>query len=70
MAQRIASAEHRRLLESLERLPEPVARPVLMIISGLPGTGKSHFSRRLTERVALAMLETDALRKALFSVPT
>ncbi|MCZ6615425.1 MAG: ATP-binding protein [Chloroflexi bacterium] len=70
MAQRIASAEHRRLLESLERLPEPVAHPVLMIISGLPGTGKSHFSRRLTERVALAMLESDALRKALFSVPT
>ena len=70
MAQRIASAEHRRLLESLGCLPEPVARPVLMIISGLPGTGKSHFSRQLTERVPLATLETDALRKALFSVPT
>ncbi len=70
MAQRIASAERRRLLESLERLPEPVAHPVLMIISGLPGTGKSHFSRQLTERVPLATLETDTLRKALFSVPT
>ena len=70
MARRIASVEHRRLLESLGRLPEPVAHPVLVVVSGLPGTGKSHFSRQLTERVPLAMLETDALRKALFSVPT
>ena len=70
MAQCIASAEHRRLLESLGSLPEPVAHPVLVIISGLPGTGKSHFSRQLAERVPLAMLESDALRKTLFPVPT
>ena len=70
MARRIASVEHHRLLESLGRPPEPVAHPVLVVISGLPGTGKSHFSRQLTERVPLAMLETDALRRALFSVPT
>ena len=70
MAQRIASAEDRRLLESLGRLPEPVAHPVLVVISGLPGTGKSHFSRQLAERVPLAMLESDALRKTLFPVPT
>ncbi len=70
MAQRIASAEHRRLLESLGRLPEPVAHPVLVVISGLPGTGKSHFSRQLTERVPLAMLESDALRRRLVAAPT
>ena len=70
MAQCIASAEQRRLLESLGSLPEPVAHPLLVVISGLPGTGKSHFSRQLAERVPLAMLESDALRKTLFPVPT
>ena len=70
MARRIASVEHHRLLESLGHLPEPLAHPVLVVISGLPGTGKSHFSRQLTERVPLAMLETDALRKALVPSPT
>ena len=70
MAECIASVEQRRLLESLGHLPEPAAHPILVVISGLPGTGKSHFSRQLTGRVPLAVLETDALRKALFSVPT
>ena len=70
MDQRIASMEHGRLLESLGRLPEPVAHPVMVVISGLPGTGKSHFSRKLTERVPLAVLESDALRKRLVAAPT
>ena len=47
-----------------------MAHPVLVVISGLPGTGKSHFSRQLAERVPLAMLKSDALRKTLFPVPT
>ena len=63
------SVEHRRLLESLRRLPEPVAHPVLVAVSGLPGTGKSYFSQRLAEYVSLAMLETDALRKKLSPSP-
>ena len=70
MAQCIASTEQRRLLESLAPLPEPVAHPVLVVISGLPGTGKSHFSRQLAEHVPLAMLESDALRKVLVPSPT
>jgi predicted kinase len=59
-----------RLLESLGELPEPVAEPVLIIISGLPGTGKSYLSERLAERVPFLVLESDALRKALFSKPS
>jgi predicted kinase len=70
LARRIASVEHRRLLESLGHLPEPVTHPVTVAVSGLPGTGKSHFSRRLAERVPLAVLESDALRRRLFPVPT
>ena len=58
------------LRESLGQLPEPVAHPVLVAVSGLPGTGKSYVSQRLLERVPLALLETDALRKALLPSPT
>jgi hypothetical protein len=60
----------RRLAESLGKLPEPAAEPVLVIVSGLPGTGKSYFSKRLAERVSFLVLESDALRKALFASPT
>ena len=58
-----------RLLESLGELPEPVAKPVLVVVSGLPGTGKSYFSKQLAEKVPFLVLESDALRKILFSSP-
>lgn len=65
------SPDARRLLSSLEDgLPEPVRHPVLVILSGLPGTGKTYFARRLVERVPLAMLESDALRKLLVRSPS
>ena len=64
------SPDARRLLQSLVGLlPEPVLRPVLVTISGLPGTGKSFFSRRLAKQVPLAVLESDALRKLLTPTP-
>lgn len=56
-----------RLAESLGPLPEPVAYPALVVVSGLPGTGKSYFCGKLAERLPLAILESDALRKVLFS---
>ena len=59
-----------RLTESLGELPEKVAKPVFMVVSGLPGTGKSYFCRKLAERLPLVILESDALRKALFLLPT
>lgn len=55
--------------DSLGELPEPIARPFLVMVSGLPGTGKSHFCRKLAERVPLAILESDALRRVLFPSP-
>ncbi len=58
-----------RLLESLGPLPEPVAEPFFIAVSGLPGTGKSYFCRRLVEKLPAVLLESDALRKALFASP-
>jgi len=64
------SSDARWLLRSLNgSLPEPVLHPVLVVVSGLPGTGKSYFSRRLAEKVPLAVLESDALRKVLVASP-
>ena len=58
-----------RLKEGLGPLPAPVSRPALIIVSGLPGTGKSFFSQKLAERTPFIILETDALRKMLFPSP-
>jgi predicted kinase len=58
-----------RLLESLGPLPEAGGRPVFIALSGLPGTGKSYFSQKLAQRLPLAILGSDALRKALFPHP-
>ncbi|MFQ6019566.1 MAG: DegV family protein [Dehalococcoidia bacterium] len=60
----------RRIEASLAPLPPPQPTPALVVVSGLPGSGKSHFTRELCQRVPLARLESDALRKALFDRPT
>ncbi|MCL0092647.1 AAA family ATPase [Dehalococcoidia bacterium] len=58
-----------RLKESLPELPEPVAKPFLIVLSGLPGTGKSYISRKLAERLPCVILSSDTMRKALFHSP-
>ena len=62
-------ADARRLAVSFEPLPAPEARPAVIVVSGLPGTGKTHFCRRLAERLPFVILESDALRKQLFPAP-
>jgi len=57
------------LTESLGQLPEPVVKPVFIVVSGLPGTGKSYFCSKLAERLPFVILESDALRKVLFPSP-
>ncbi len=58
-----------RLMTALSHLPEGMARPFVVLISGLPGTGKTCVGRALARRLPLSLLETDALRKSLFPVP-
>jgi len=59
-----------RLTESLRELPELVAEPTFIAVSGLPGTGKSYFCAKLAERLPSLILESDALRKVLFPSPS
>jgi len=63
-------SDAQRLSESLGQLPDPVLKPAFIVVSGLPGTGKSYFGSKLAERLPFIILESDALRKTLFSSPT
>ena len=59
------------LYQGLGDLPTPPGHPVLILLSGLPGSGKSHFCRELVQVApSLVVLESDALRAILFSNPT
>lgn len=59
------------LYQGLGDLPTPPEHPALVLLSGLPGSGKSHFCRELVKAApSLVVLESDALRAILFSEPT
>ena len=58
-----------KLRQSLDGLPEPQVEPPLMVVSGLPGTGKSFFCHKLAERLSFLILASDTLRKILFPSP-
>jgi predicted kinase len=61
-------------VEKLRRAVRPsqerVADPAFIVVAGLPGAGKSFLSRKLAERLPCCIVESDALRKALWARPT
>ena len=61
------AADVERLNDSFGLLPDPVAKPAFVAVSGLPGAGKSYFCGKLAERLPFIVLESDTLRKVLFS---
>ena len=65
LAQAVMEVEKR-----LANTDETTACPVLIMISGLPGTGKSYLARKLAERETFVILESDFVRKTLFPQPT
>ncbi len=63
-------SDAQRLTESLEQLPEPEVKPAFIVVSGLPGTGKTYFCDKLANRLPFVILKSDALRKVLFLSPS
>jgi len=59
----------KKLRQSLNGLPQPQVEPPLIVVSGLPGAGKSFFCRKLAERLPFLILASDTLRKTLFPSP-
>ena len=45
-------------------------RPALLLLSGLPGTGKSYLASTIASRHPAAVVRTDEVRKAIFPHPT
>ncbi len=65
---------HARDTEKLRRAVAPqlktkVSHPSIVILVGLPGSGKSHFAAKLVERLPAVILESDFLRKTLVKQP-
>jgi predicted kinase len=58
-----------KLRQSLNSLPQPQVKPPLIVVSGLPGAGKSFLCRRLTETLPFLVLASDTLRRVLFPNP-
>ncbi len=59
------------LYQGLGNLSTPPGHPALVLLSGLPGSGKSYLCRELVKAVpSLIVLESDALREILFPEPT
>jgi predicted kinase len=59
-----------RILDNLGSLPARSSTPVLVMTVGLPGSGKSTFSRYLAPRIDAVILESDVLRRLFFVTPT
>jgi len=60
-----------RVLESIDVAAAARSRtPCLVLTVGLPGSGKSTFSRRLAAELGAVVLESDALRRLLFCTPS
>ena len=67
-AQPIADAP-RRISKLKPGTQHSLRNPVIIMLSGLPGTGKSYLAGKLAEHLPFMIVESDAVRKELFPKP-
>jgi hypothetical protein len=70
MAFDLDQAVAKKVEEHLANIEETTAWPVLIMLCGLPATGKSYLARRLVEQMPFVIVETDFVRQTLFAPPT
>jgi len=58
------------LRQFLSKLPPKNSKTFLLILSGLPASGKSYFAARFAKKHAAVVLEGDNLRKKMFNPPS
>jgi aminoglycoside phosphotransferase family enzyme/predicted kinase len=64
----VRSRAHWRL--ALAELEEPSRRPCLVLVAGLPGSGKSVLGRGLAQQAGFCTIRSDLVRKELAGLPT
>src|SRR5262249_39483761 len=69
--EKAAAAERAKAhwLLALEELEEPGRRPAVVLVGGLPGTGKSTLACELTAAGGFEVIRSDVVRKELAGVP-
>jgi uncharacterized protein len=73
----VPQAEHDAALErarahwllALTELEEPAKRPCLILVIGLPGSGKSRLAQELAEHSGFSVVRSDVVRKELANLP-
>ena len=60
--------EIRKNLPTLSK-PSDTKKTILIILSGLPGTGKSHLANIIADNLPITIIETDFIRHELFKNP-
>jgi predicted kinase len=62
-ATQVLAKDYLRIADSFR---QELGRPVLLVVRGLSGTGKTTLARRLSEVLEIVRLETDAVRREIF----
>lgn len=55
-----------KYLDLADRYSRMLAPPLLVLVRGLPGTGKSTLARSISEQLGFELLQTDVVRRSLF----
>ncbi len=56
-------------LLALSKLADPVHKPCLLLVAGLPGTGKSRIAQDLSVQAGFMVIRSDVVRKELAGLP-